>query len=204
MKKLLALLLMLTLAFALVACGDDPVDPVDPEPTPEEIFAAKVNEFSTAVAATSPTTSTITVKSENADYGELNATFNVTYNEDGSITVNYSVDRLGESIDEDFIVTETGTVTCDKDGNYVSGTDFSGTVSAPTVFTINLDLFENIRIEGASLFGKVSAANTAAAIGVELDTDANVVVVKNAGKITAMVASYEKNGTTVTINCNFN
>ena len=202
MKKIIALLLMLTLSFALVACGE-PEPPVDPEPTPEEIFAAKVNGFASAVAATSPATAHITVKSENADYGELNATFDVTYNTDGSIVIDYSVDRLG-AINESFIVTETGRVTCDKDGNYVSGNSFSGTVSAPVAFVINLALFENIRIEGYNLFGKVSAANTEAAIGVAIDADVNVVVTKNAGKITSMVASYVKDNSTVSIDCNFN
>ena len=109
MKKIFALLLIFTCAFALFSCGDD-------GPSPEELaYQAAVKTFPDAATAV-PAGVSVSVKATTA-LGVLNSSYVTTYNQDGSATIVYSVDKVNGLDSEEDFTTVTGTITVDASGN---------------------------------------------------------------------------------------
>ena len=113
MKKLLALLVVISSLFCIFSCTQ-PAAPTVPE-IPVSEGGVSFSEFVKATAATqAPKSAVVSTKREN-EKGELNAVLNIAYNADGSFVIEYEKERYGSILNgEDDIVTETGTVSCDK------------------------------------------------------------------------------------------
>ena len=192
MKKILALILALTCAFALFACGDDD----DSAP----VFADDAADFITAFGATSLASIKVTVTAETTE-GTLTSTYTTVYNADKTSTMTYSIETIpGIDSTEDLEVI-TGTVTCDANGNYSDGGAISGKIGATGIkFDYDSDKIDNFSIDGNVLAITVDAADTEAVIGYALGSDATITVTKADGQIKFVTLSY----TGASIVCQYN
>lgn len=190
MKKILALILVLTCAFTLFACGKDD----------GPVYTEEAAEFITAFGATTVTTLKVTVAADTAE-GTLTSVYTTTYNSDKSSTMTYEIETIpGVDSTEDKEVL-TGTITCDANGNYSDGGAVSGKLGATGVkFDFDSDKIKTFSIDGNVLAITVPAADTEAVIGYAIDSDALVTVTKADGKITSIALSY----TGVSIVCKYN
>ena len=104
MKRIIAVLLLVTVVLALAACGKNNGLDFSEKPT--------VDEYQTAINNTNPTTVKIDVTYENtAPAAVLKGQYNVTYNVDGTATVNYKQDKLNAIGEGDAMTrTEEGVV----------------------------------------------------------------------------------------------
>ncbi len=193
MKKIIAILLMLTCAFTLIACGQDGND-----------YAEAAADFITAINNTNVTTLSATVSAETAE-GTLTSKYLTTYNADGSSTMTYEIESipgLDSAEDKELI---TGTVTCDKDGNYSDGGTVAGKLGATGVsFDADSDKITEYTIDGDTLTVVVAAADTAAVLGYAISSDAVVVVTKAEGKVISIALSYTEASGDVSIVCAYN
>ena len=191
MKKILALILVLTCAFTLFACGDDEVTAV---------YSEEAAEFITAFGATEITSLNVTVTTEIAD-GTLTATYTTVYNDDGTTSITYSIETIpGIDSAEDLVVL-TGTVTSDAQGNYSDGGEIAAMLGAknPT-FDYDSNKITTFEVDGNVLAVTVPAADTQAVIGYAIESDALVTVTKADGQITSVTLSY----TGVSVVCQYN
>ena len=194
MKKILALLLIACVAFAFAACKDDGETAVD------------VSSFTAAIAATNPDGSVITVKTTTA-IGDLNATYTVVYNEDGSAVVTYEVEQFNE-FDPTNPEGETksvvnGTVNLTADGSY-TGDALSGNV-ADIAAGVSVDLTAvadkaTVNEAGDILTVVVPAADTAAVIGTAVASDVTLVITVSGSVVEQINISY----TGTVIECKYN
>lgn len=193
MKKIIAILLMLACAFTLIACGQD-----------DGSYAVAAADFITAINDTQVTTLTATVSAETAE-GVLTSKYTTTYNADGSSTMTYEIDTIpGLDSAEDKEVL-TGTVTCDKDGNYSDGGAVSGKLGAKGVsFDADSEKITNFTVNGDTLTVTVAAADTEAVLGYAIPSDAVVVVTKAEGKVISITLSYTEESGAVSIVCAYN
>ena len=189
MKKVLLLLLAFACVFSMFGCGDE-----------------RLEAFVTAAEATDP--AVVNISSElKSELGTLKSNITTTYNEDGSFVMDYSYDELNTSsagAADEVIVTKTGKVTCDADGNYSDGGSFKGKNEVTTGISLNLDedlLDYTISQDGNSLTAKVNAADTAEALGVDLGADATITVNMIDGKITSYTIAYTSELGDVSIVC---
>ena len=195
MKKIIALLLMLALAFTMIACGDD-------EPTEEELaYQAAVAEY-TKAAFTTPKTLTIVVSADSV-FGVLTSKYDVAYAEDGSATIEYTVDKINGLDSADEKTTLEGTINVDANGNYSDGS-FAG--SNPLASGVKLNLASEtvtFTIAGDVLTGTIASANTEAVLGVAIAADVVLTVTKLDGKIGSVALSYVLDGNTVNALCTY-
>lgn len=205
MKKLLAMIIALSCVFCVVSCDDGGGNP--PPQIPVFDGGVSFSEFVKAAGQmNSVKTSSIETKAGNANSGELVSLLEITYAEDGSSVVEYSIDRYGNpDLDEDFIVTESGSVSCDANGNYDGGTELVGSVIANGAYALNLDEYKlnDAKIEGNMLYAKVFSMDTQAVLGVEIKATVSVVVVITDGNITTLSAEYTKDGNHVSVKCQY-
>lgn len=202
MKKVFALILALACVFccaALVSCGDTPTPPDDGGNTPNPDNPDDGNQpldlsaFNTAVNNTDPASSVITTVME-SELGELNGRFEITYNEDGTSSIEYSYEKFlpldaeGTETKE----TVTGTVNVQANGSFSDGASFNGQNSVAVSFKLTLDVekLDGAKVEGNSLIATVKAANTKAVLGVELASDVTLIVVKGETGLTSVSMSY--------------
>ena len=186
MKKILALILIVGCIFAFASC--DLLSGKDNTPT------ADVSSVQKAIDESAPVSAKITVVL-NSQLGDLNGEYNVSFNDDGSATVNYSYELFNEfnvdSIEQGFKSTYTGVVTVSADGELSE--EIGGFASAEAVsFDIALDesLFETVSVESSVLRGTVKADNTYDVLGVALDYDAELVILTGSGRVTSIVINY--------------
>ena len=195
MKKIIALLLMLALAFAMIACGDD-------EPTEEELaYQAAIAEY-TKAAFVAPKTLTIVVSTDSV-FGVLTSKYDVAYAEDGSATIGYSVDKINGLDSADEKSTLVGTINVDVNGNYSDGT-FAG--ANPLASGVKLNLASEtvtFTIAGDVLTGTIAAANTEAVLGVAIAADVVLTATKVEGKIISVALSYVLDGNTTNALCTY-
>ncbi len=191
MKKILTLILVLTCAFALFACGGNEEAPV---------YTEAAADFITAFGATTVSTLKVTVTADTAE-GTLTSTYTTVYNADKTSTMTYSIETIpGLDSAEDLEVV-TGTVTCDANGNYSDGGAISGKLGATGVnFDIDSSVIKTFTIDGNVLAITVPAADTQAVIGYAVGSDALISVIKADGKIASITLSY----TGVSIVCEYN
>ncbi len=197
MKKIFALLLIFTCAFALFACGEE-------ELSPEEIAYREAVKTFTDAAAAVPTGLSVTVKATTA-LGVLNSSYVTVYNQDGTSTIAYSVDKVnGLDSDEDF-TTVTGTISVDANGNYSDGGAFTGSNPAATGVKINFASDKiTCSISGNTLSAVVAAADTQAVLGISLPSDAVITAVKSDAKIVSISVNYTAAEGAVEILCAYN
>lgn len=194
MKKFLAIILALTCAFALFACGDGET---------ANNYKTDAADFITAVGATDVTNLDVSVAVETA-LGTLTSTYNTVYNADGTSTMTYRIETIPalDSTALEEIEVQEGTVTCDANGNY-SNDEISGTIGATGVsLNLNSDKISNYTVEGDVLTITVAAADTASVVGTALGSDAIVAVTKAEGKIVSITLNYtDAAGCAVAIVC---
>ena len=197
MKKILALLLIFTCAFALFACGDK-------GPSPEELAYREAVKTFTDAATAVPEGLTVSVKAT-TELGVLNATYVTVYNQNGTSTIEYSVDKVNGLDAEDDFTTVTGTITVDANGNYSDGGAFAG--ANPAAAGVKIDFASNkitCSISGDTLSAAVAAADTQAVIGISLPSDAVITAVKSADKIVSIAVNYTAETGAVEIACTYN
>ena len=196
MKKIIALLLMLTCAFAMFACGDD-------EPTEEEIaYQAIIAEY-TKAAFTAPTALTVKVSTGSA-FGTLESEYKTTYKADGTSTIEYSIDKINGLDSADEKSTVTGTIKVDANGNYADENGFSG--ANPLASGVKLNLASDkitFRATSELLSGTIASADTEAVIGIAIAADVTLTVTKADGKITSVALAYVLDGNAVSALCTY-
>lgn len=190
MKKIIALILVIGCVFALASCdlfsnGNTTEEPDD---------SAAIPEIQAKVDASAPAGADITVTFKTT-LGELNGTYDVLYNEDGTATVAYSYEKfntLGEGATE-LKSTFSGNVTVAQDGTVSGdlGTEGLNAVS----FELKLDesKLDSVVINAGMLKANVKAENTEAVLGVALSYDVQLVVATGATAVTSMTVSYTTN-----------
>jgi hypothetical protein len=190
MKKIITILLLALLTFSFASCGEGDGPSVDG-------FVAAVNNAN-------PEAIEITIKSATA-LGELSGTYTVTYNEDGSFTIDYVYEKFNDIGEGDDLKSEvTGKVTCDKNGNYSDGGSLTGKVALAEGAKINLAKVKaTISADGNSLTATVKAEDTKAVLGVELPSDAELVIIKSADAIVSYSIKYSNASGDVTVSCEY-
>ena len=208
MKKILALILIVSCIFTLCSCGlfkknDDNNDNDNGSNNTQTggddnsgnetpaIDVAAIAAIQAKIDASKPVTADITVTLE-AALDDLLSEYNVTYNDDGTATVVYTYEKFN-TFDEDsdeYKSSYSGTVTVGADGT-VSGDIGTASVEALT-FDINLDASKlaTVDIVAGVLTATVKAANTASILGVNLGSDASIVVSTNASGVSFIAISY--------------
>ncbi len=178
MKKIISLAVVLCCLVALVACSGSPTSP-----------------FESALAVKGFTKATITQVTETA-LGDLTGTFTVTYNEDGTATIDYEYEQWNDftSSSTELKSTVTGSVTRQADGTYSDGKGFNGSADEITAgFAINLESIREsatVSADGNTLTVTVPADSTEAVLGVNLGFDAELKVVIAGGVLSEVVVSY--------------
>lgn len=108
---------------------------------------------------------------------DIFAEYSTVYNADGSYVMTYSYPKFAEDFNEDDEIV-TGQIVFDKDGNCIEGDATIAAQVGAKGLKANL-AYENIdafKVSGNSLMINVNAENSAEVIGVELASDAVVVV----------------------------
>lgn len=189
MKKILTLILVLTCAFALFACGEDAAP----------VYTEEAADFITAFGATTVSSLKVTVTADTAE-GTLTSTYTTVYNADKTGTMTYSIETIpGLDSTEDLEVL-TGTITCDASGKW-SDEAISGKLGATGVkFDIDSSVIKNYTIDGNTLAITVPAVDTQSVIGYAVGSDALISVIKADGKIASITLTY----TGVSIVCEYN
>ncbi len=191
MKKIIALILVIGCVFALASCNllfgnKDEGNKNDNKGT--------VAEIQKAIDDSAPVKARISVKFDST-LGTLNGTYNVSYNDDGSATVNYTYEQFtlfGEGAVKDGEKTEeSDTVTVSADGKLDKPVKGAASVEAVS-FDINLDesKLSSAKVVASVLTSKVEAANTQAVLGVAIGYDVDLTITTGAGRITSVVMSY--------------
>lgn len=208
MKKILALILIVSCIFTLCSCGlfkknDDNNDNDNGSNNTQTggdnnsgnetpaIDVAAIAAIQAKIDVSKPVTADITVTLE-AALDDLLSEYNVTYNDDGTATVVYTYEKFN-TFDEDsdeYKSSYSGTVTVGADGT-VSGDIGTASVEALT-FDINLDTSKlaTAEVVAGVLTATVKAANTASILGVNLGSDASIVVSTNASGVSFIAISY--------------
>lgn len=182
MKKILALLLVCVIAFAIVSCNE--------EPTPPSEFSVFEEAIDQTPASKINVNTKITTEVE-----ILHSTIETVLNPNGSATINFYIERLNS---DDFttsetVVSKTGTVTLNKDGTYSDGGEFKNTLGA-NIATVKLGLdsskLENYTVESGVLSATVKAENTAAVLGTAIGYDVNFMLTVSDGNVVSIVIKY--------------
>ena len=225
MKKILALILVMACILSFAACdlllppdNTDNTPPVEETPDdnnndnndnnnennepdnkeeiPEPDDAEALPTIQEKIDATAPNGAEITVIMKSL-LGTLTGTYDVTYNEDGTATVDYSYEKFN-SFTQDQTSTElkstvTGTVTVAADGS-VSG-DLSADALNAVAYELKLDESKlgELAINAGVLKATVKADDTASVLGVALNYDVQLVVNTGSNGVTSIVLSYTTN-----------
>ena len=205
MKKIFAILLVLTMAlsvFALAGCGDNG-DGGEVDNTDHKLEAIK-----TALSATDPASTDIEIKAVTTLGVTLEGEYNVTYNSDGSATVEYSYDKLNEAGSDELVSRVDGYATIAQDGT-VSG-DISATVAGAATKSFNLDpaKLKSYSAEEGSLVAIIAAENVEALLGTAISglvSDVTISMFANDGEITSVSLAYTHSlAGAVTVECVYN
>ncbi len=191
MKKLITVILALACMFTLFSCGGDD----------------EIKKFKTALDSTVDNIETVTVEIDlETAVGTLEASFVTKYNDDKSCKIEYSYEKLlssSEGEKDEWKKTFTGTLTCDKDGNYSDGGDIAGSNAFVTGAKINIDAKKmTYTIAGNVLTATVKAENTAVVLGEEIAADVQLIIAMSSdGKISSYTMTYETEQGKTTIAC---
>lgn len=187
MKKILALILVVGCIFAFASC-----DLFSGTETPDDSYA--IPDIQAKIDASAPKGADITVTFKTT-LGDLNGSYDVTYNEDGTANVDYSYEQFNTITagSSELKSTYTGSVTVAADGSV------SGTLSTEALNAVSFDLkldeskLSNVAINAGVLSANVKAADTAAVLGVALDYDVQLTVVTGTNGVTSMTVAYTAN-----------
>lgn len=183
MKKILALILAVCCVLTLVSCKKEK------DETPV-VNAEDIAPFQTKIDASMPETATVTVTFKST-LGTLNSEYLVTYNMDGSATVNYTYEKFNTLDSDEFKSSHTGETTISTNGTLTSNPEGIASVEALT-FDINLDPTKiySATVTSGILSIVVKAENTQAVLGVNLGVDATVVISAGTLGVGSIAISY--------------
>ena len=187
MKKIIALLLVLGCMLAFVSCFNN-------NPNNKEDDSDAIPDIQAKIDATAPLGADITVVFKTA-LGDLNGAYDVTYNEDGTATVDYSYEKFNEfgadNASNEIKSTVEGTVTVAADGTVVGDIGSSDALNAVS-FDLKLDAnkLDSVSVNAGTLIATVKAANTEAVLGVALNCDAQLTVSTGTNGVTSMTVAY--------------
>lgn len=188
MKKIIALILVLGCIFAFASCNLFPGTDAE---TPKETVA----DIQKAIDESAPLGASVTVLLEST-IGDLNGSYNIAYNNDGTATVNYSYERFNEftldSVKDEFKSTVSGVVTVSADGQLSE--EIGGVASVEAVsFDIALkeEYFVTVDVSSSVLRGTIKSENTYDVLGVDILYDVDLVIFTGSGRVTSVVISYE-------------
>ena len=187
MKKIIALILVLGCIFAFASCNLFPGTDAE---TPKETVA----DIQKAIDESAPLGASVTVLLEST-IGDLNGSYNIAYNNDGTATVNYSYERFNEftldSVKDEFKSTVSGVVTVSADGQLSE--EIGGVASVEAVsFDIALkeEYFVTVDVSSSVLRGTIKSENTYDVLGVDILYDVDLVIFTGSGRVTSVVISY--------------
>ena len=181
MRKILSFALVIVCAFSLFSCS---------------LLGGKSGEavFESAISSTNPSRVVVEVVTHSA-LGDLNASYNVAYNEDGRAVITYSYEKfnkIGEGAENELKSTYSGTITKNADGTY-SGTDVdvSSVASGISVklSAINKDS-KTINDAGDVLTANIAAADTEAVFGSAFSEDVDLEITIANGVVTLITLNY--------------
>ncbi len=207
MKKLLIIMLALLMTFSFVACGETGDGGSGDGGSGDEKGSEETisfDEFVAAYSATVPVKITVNTKLTTV-LGDLNSTVETVFNPNGSSTINYSYEAFNEISDSaETKSVISGTVECDKNGNYSDGGEFVGQNSTVTGIKLNLDAsLMECSINGDVLTANIKAENVKAVTGVDFGADVVLMITKSAGKIISVTANYSSANGPVSIVCSY-
>ena len=189
MKKILALILAFGCIFAFASCA---ILGLGGQTPAEQETVATIQK---AIDESAPVSASVDVKFESL-LGELNGSYDVTYNNDGSATVVYSYERFNEftldSVQDEFKSVINGTVTVSADGEL---SDEIGGVASVEAVTFDIDLkdeyFTSVSVSNSVLRGTIKSENTFDALGVDIMYDVDLTIFTGSGRVTSIVIAYE-------------
>lgn len=195
MKKILALILVISCVFALGSCklvkkitGKD--ENKDQTPSIDTNALAGIQA---KIDASVPETAHVTV-AFTSSLGKLNSEYNVTYLTDGTATVTYSYEKFNTATagsPDNFKEVLTGETAVLADGTLTSAPEGIASVEALT-FDINLDSSKlySATVTSGMLTATVKAENTAAVLGVDLGVDADIIITTGSLGVTSVAIHY--------------
>ena len=198
MKKIIALALVLVTVFALSSCS------LFRKNKGTTDGSATIDDYNNAIAATTPTTVTVrTTYANTAPEATLEGEYVVTYNVDGTATVNYTYERLAPIGSAEMVEVKTGTVNVLSNGT-VSG-DLDKVVAAAAVNPVKLNEKKmEYDISMGVLNAVVKAEDTKDVFGVDLGADATLDMrITNEGKIGSYSINYATSAGRAYIVCIF-
>ena len=174
------------------------------------LFACGANakDFKAAMDNTAPERIVINTKTVSVGLGELEGTYSVTYNEDGSAVIKYTYEKWntistdGSPISPDAKSNASGTVTKNADGTYTDP-DFTGGAEV-AVLSLNLDAISKgytLSEDGSTLSATVIKGNTEAVFGTAFGYDVQLKIVKGVSAIESISLEYVNGNDTVYIDC---
>jgi hypothetical protein len=191
MKKIIALLLVICCFGMLFACNNDTPDTGDNDNNNNN--TATVADFTAAIANTKPSLAIVTTKIT-TELGDLNAKFEISYNEDGSAAIVYSYEKFNSIEDgatNELKTKYEGTFTRNADGTYTGaeGVDISS-VTAGTAIDLSKATGVTINEKGDVLTANVAKADTAAVLGSALSADAALKIAIDGGEVEIIEITY--------------
>lgn len=188
MKKIIALMLVLGCIFACASCqwinGSN-------DNTPDD--SASIPDIQAKIDASAPAGADITVTFKTA-LGDLNGSYDVLYNEDGTATVAYSYEKFNTftegATSTELKSTVEGTVTVAADGKVSGDLGTEGLTAVSFDLKLDENKLSSVVINAGVLNATVKAENTEAVLGVALSYDAQLVVVTGTNGVTSMTVSY--------------
>lgn len=161
------------------------------------------SEFAAAASATNPSELLITVTTSEVGMPSLTSTYRVTYAQNGSFVLRISQQKYNEDLtSNDIVVTlPTVTITCDENGNYSDGGQFTGSNPQATGIKVDFSKLTNYSTPSSTaLNATVAAADTADVFGSAYSADVTLTVNKNESAITYVSLAYAN----VQITCAYN
>ena len=204
MKKILIILLALTLVFSLASCKKD-----DPAPSTPSAPVVDLAAFQSAVANTSLVSANIKVTASNDVFPNdpLVAEYDVEFKDDGSAVVSFTYMQYNEikpGGTQDITSTYNGYATISADGT-VTGSQVNGTVTAAASVNFNLDGSKmTVSEDHGILRANIPAANTASVLGGAIGADVVLTLTVSGGAVTGATINYELGGVSYEIVCTYN
>ena len=187
MKKIIALMLVLGCIFAFASCEFL----MNSDNTPDD--SASIPDIQAKIDASAPAGADITVTFKTA-LGDLNGSYDVLYNEDGTATGAYSYEKFNtfseDGASTDLKTTTEGTVTVAADGKVSGDLGTEGLTAVSFDLKLDENKLSSVVINAGVLNATVKAENTEAVLGVALNYDAQLVVVTGTNGVTSMTVSY--------------
>ena len=163
-------------------------------------FKNNIIGFMNAINDTNPSKARLELE-EDVMYDDivLNGLYQVSYKADGTASVIYEIDQFDLTFtSENPIITVPGTLTVNADGTITGDNGLNRGVHIAILLDIDLaNSALEFKVEGDNRISfKVSAADTAAVLGVAIDSDVTVGIEVVNGKVATMYISYAN--TTIT------